>query len=288
MRLFLPICLWALLPVSGGWAQVTAELVFDQDQFLRDESLPVKVRITNLSGQTLRLGKEDDWLTFTVHSRENPAVPKEGEVPVAGEFTVDSAFAATKRVDLAPYFNLGKPGRYELTATVKIKQWGTQITTKPKEFYVVTGAKLWDRVFGVPATNGLPEIRKYTLQQTTSGKRPKIYVRVTDEPEATVFKVLPLGPVVSFANPERQLDKFSNLHVLFQDGAQTFNYSVVNPQGELRIHQTHAYAGTSRPHLREDDEGFVRVGGGQRFPSKDDEPPATAALSTNEVQAAKP
>ena len=278
----------ALLPVSEVWAQVSAEIVFDQNQFLRDESLPVKVRITNLSGQTLRLGKEADWLTFTIRGGDSAAVVKEGEVPVAGEFTVDSAFAATKRVDLEPYFNLSKPGRYELTATVKIAQWGTQITTKPKEFYVVTGAKLWDRVFGVPTTNGVPEIRKYTLQQTITGKRPQIYLRVTDEPEATVFKVLALGPVVSFAKPERQLDKYSNLHVLFQDGAQTFNYSVISPQGELRIRQRHTYAGTSRPHLIEDDEGFVRVAGGQRLPSQDEVPPATAALSTNEVPAAKP
>jgi hypothetical protein len=278
----------AILPVSSVWAQVSAEIVFDQNQFLRDEALPVKVRITNLSGQTLRLGKEADWLTFALRSSDSAAVLREGEVPVAGEFTVDSAFAATKRVDLEPYFNLSKPGRYELTATVKIAQWGTQITTKPKEFYVVTGAKLWDRVFGVPTTNGVPEIRKYTLQQTTTGKRPQIYLRVTDEPEATVFKVLALGPVVSFAKPERQLDKYSNLHVLFQDGAQTFNYSAVSPQGELRIHQRHTYAGTSRPHLIEDDEGLVRVAGGQRLPSQDEAPPATAALSTNQVPAVKP
>jgi hypothetical protein len=288
MRFLVPILVLALVPVSRVWAQVSAEIILDQDQFVRDESVPVKVRITNLSGQTLQFGKEPDWLTFSIASRDNTLVAKEGEVPVMGEFTVNSAFAATKRVDLAPYFDMSRAGRYEVTATVKIKQWETQVFTKPKAFYVGTGAKIWERIFGIPTTNGLPEIRKYTLQQTTVGKRPKIYIRVTDENEVRVFKVFPLGPVTSFAKPEKQLDKFSNLHVLFQDGAQSFNYSVVNPYGELRIHQTHTFASTSHPRLREDDEGFIRVIGGQRLVSKDDVPPPTIALATNDVTAAKP
>ena len=37
-------------------AQVSVELLIDQEQFLRDESLPVKVRIVNRSGQTLHFG----------------------------------------------------------------------------------------------------------------------------------------------------------------------------------------------------------------------------------------
>src|SRR5262245_57124249 len=288
MRFLVPILVLALMPVSRVGAQVSAEIILEQDQFIRDESVPVRVRITNISGQTLQFGKEQDWLTFTIASRDNTLVAKEGEVPVTGEFTVDSAFAATKRVDLAPYFDLSKAGRYEVTATVKIKQWETQVSTRPKAFYVGTGAKIWERVFGVPTTNGVPEIRKYTLQQATVGKRPKIYIRVTDENEVRVFKVFPLGPVTSFAKPEKQLDKFSNLHVLFQDGAQSFNYSVINPYGELRIHQTHVFAGNSHPRLREDDEGFIRLIGGQRLVSKDDVPPPTVALSTNDVTAAKP
>jgi len=42
----------ALMPVS---AQVTVELTQEQDQFLPAESIPLTVRITNRSGQSLRL-----------------------------------------------------------------------------------------------------------------------------------------------------------------------------------------------------------------------------------------
>src|SRR5262245_61120658 len=163
MRIFAPILALFVAPTAWVWAQVSAEIVFDQEQFLRDESVPLKVRITNLSGQTLKLGKEADWLTFAVESRENRFISKEGDPPVAGEFELQSAFTATKRADIAPYFGLNKPGRYHVSATIKIQQWDRAITTKPVAFNIITGAKLWERLVGVPTTNGAPEVRKFAL-----------------------------------------------------------------------------------------------------------------------------
>ena len=88
--------------LSAASAQVTVEILQEQDQFLPGESVPAAVRIINRAGQTLRLGKEQDWLTFSVEARDNFTVPTLGDVPVVGEFEVESTTAATKRVDLAP------------------------------------------------------------------------------------------------------------------------------------------------------------------------------------------
>src|SRR5947209_7441918 len=81
-------------------AQVTVEVLQQQDQFLPAESLPTAVRITNRSGQTLHLGTDEDWLTFAIEGREGIIVSKLGDAPVAGEFTLASSKMATKRVDL--------------------------------------------------------------------------------------------------------------------------------------------------------------------------------------------
>src|SRR3981081_860084 len=86
-----------LLQVS---AQVKVEVMQSQDQFLPGESLPTAVRITNRSGQTLRLGSEEDWLTFSIEARDGTIVPQTGDAPVTGEFTLGSSKMATKRVDL--------------------------------------------------------------------------------------------------------------------------------------------------------------------------------------------
>ena len=47
-------------------AQVTVDVLLDQEQYLPNEAMPVAVRITNRSGQPLHLGAEADWLTFSV------------------------------------------------------------------------------------------------------------------------------------------------------------------------------------------------------------------------------
>ena len=46
------------IAVLRASAQVSVELVLDQEQFLPSESLPVAVKITNRSGQQLHLGAE--------------------------------------------------------------------------------------------------------------------------------------------------------------------------------------------------------------------------------------
>src|SRR4030095_17016010 len=170
-----------LLALPRLTAQVTVEVVLDQDQYLRDESLPVKVRITNRSGQTLHLGTEPDWLTFSIEGVEGARAAKLTEVPVPGEFSLESSLMADRLVDLMPYFDLSRPGRYLVTAVLKIKQWNEELGSPPKTFDIIRGAKIWEQEFGVPAKEGQPEVRKYALQQANYMKQLKLYLRLTDD-----------------------------------------------------------------------------------------------------------
>ena len=102
----------ALATGFSALAQVSVELELDQQQFLPSESLTVAVRITNRSGQPLRLGADPNWLTFSVTSLDNFVVTRIADVPVLGEFEVGSGQMATKHVDLAPYFKLTRQGSY--------------------------------------------------------------------------------------------------------------------------------------------------------------------------------
>ncbi len=271
----------ALTPVS---AQVTVELTLEQDQFLPAESLPLAVRITNRSGQSLRLGRGEDWLSFSVETHDGQVVPKLGEVPVGGEFVLDSSQAVTFRVDLAPCFALSQQGRYSVTATMQIKDWNENVRSQPKGFDIIEGARLWEQAIGVPnpasATNALPEIRKFILQQANYLKSQlRLYVRLTDASGARTFRVLPIGPMVSFGRPEPQVDKFSNLHLLYQEGPHSFNYFVINPEGEIIARRTYDYA-DKRPRLQPDAEGKVLVTGGARRPTPQDVPPSKPAKAS--------
>jgi hypothetical protein len=276
-----------LLTIVSLGAQVTVEVVLDQEQYLRDEAIPVKVRITNRSGQTLKLGRDADWLSFSIETREGHSVARLSDAPVKEEFTLDSSRVATRRVNLTPHYDLSLAGQYSVTATVKIPEWNQELPTKPKRFEVVRGTRLWEQTIGVPSGDtAAPEIRRYVLQQAHL-KRLTLYARVTDESENVTYRLLPLGPLVSFSRPEPQVDKESNLHLLFQTGARSFSYSVITPKGELVLRQTHDYART-RPALRNGDDGRIYVAGGQRRLATDDLPPPVTASSTNNVSAITP
>ncbi len=268
MKWFWLILGLAATPIFSASAQVTVSLTLDQDQFLPSEALPVAVHITNQSGQPLHLGADPDWLTFSVEAEDNFIVDKNSDPPVQGGFSLDSSQVATKRVDLEPYFDLKRSGHYRIIATVRIKDWNTTITSPPQGFDVINGAKLWSQVFGVPlpagATNRPPEVRKYTLEEANYlHSQLRMYVQVSDESETTIFKVRTLGPMVSFSQPEEQLDRSSNLHVLYQSSAASFIYSVVNPNGDIIRQEIYDYLNV-RPRLRVGDDGNITVFGGVR------------------------
>ena len=277
LGLWLVVLAAALAPAT---AQVTVEITTEQDQFLPAESLPLAVRITNRSGQDLRLGGPD-WLTFSVEARDGLVVPKLGDVPIEGGFVLESSRVATLRADIAPYFVLTRAGRYTVTATLRLKDWNRVFVSPAKGFDSVQGARLWEQEIGVPDaagnTNASPEIRKFILQQANYLKSQlRLYVRLTDASGGRTFKVIAIGPVVSFARPEPQVDKFSNLHLLYQEGPRSFSYTVINPEGEI-IARRNYDLGDRRPRLQPDAEGKVLVLGGVRRPSSRDIPPSPPA-----------
>lgn len=275
--------LLALGIATSASAQVSAELSQDQDQFLQGESMPVTVRIINLSGQTLHLGAQPDWLTFSVASPEGVVVNKIDNPPVLGEFDLESSKAAIKRVDLGPYFVFSHPGRFGVSATVRIQGWGAEIASRPRLFDVIDGTKLWEQTVGVPrpagATNSIPDVRHYALQEANYLRgQLRLYLRVTDA-YGKALRVFAIGPMISFGQPDPpQVDHLSNLHVLYQNGPVSFGYTEFNPNGELLLRRTYDYVNT-RPRLRPDIEGNISVTGGVRRVTARDFPPQADALA---------
>lgn len=279
MKFSLSIFAIALLAFFSASAEiVTVEVKLDQDQFLPGESLPVTVRVINNSGQTLHLGTDENWLKFDVQSVDNATpVQRSSNPPVVGESDLGSSEVATKRVDIAPYFSLKRTGRYRLTAIVHIKEWGTDVSSEAVEFDVIDGSEIWSRDFGLPlpagVTNRPPEIRKYILEQANYLRQQlRMYVLVTDQSKLRIFKVMAIGPMVSFSQPEAQLDNQSNLHVLYQSGAQMFIYSVINPNGNITQQDIYDLLDT-RPRLGLNGNGDIIVVGGVRRMKPGELPP---------------
>ena len=264
MKLF-PVLVLTLAACCRSLAQVSVELTLDQEQFLPNEAVRVAVKITNTSGQQLHLGEDPDWLTFSVESQNNYVVAKISDVPVVEPFDLESSQRATKHVDLQPYFQMSRPGRYKITATVRIKAWSLTVDSPPVHLDVMHGGELWSQNFGVlVATNAPPEPRKYTLIKANFLREQlRLYLQVSSADGGQVYKVAPLGPLVSFSSPEEQLDRTSQLHLLWQTGAQSFSYQVISADGDTVAHEIYDNF-NSRPHLSVTSDGNVVVLGGVR------------------------
>lgn len=282
-----------LATATFGRAQVTVNLALAQDHFLPGEAVVMILRIDNQSGQTLRLGKNDEWLNFVIEAKDKLPVPRSAKIELPGDVVVESAQIARVRLDIAPFYDLTKLGNYSIAATVKIPNWQQVLASQSVPFNVIRGTTIWEQEFGVPpspfatVTNARPEIRKYTLLQANFSKQLQLYVRVTDASADKVFAVYPIGQLVSFGQPEAQVDKFSNLHLLHQTGARSFNYCVINADGRLGLRETHDYT-TTRPRLKAGPEGNIAVKGGQRRITPNDLPPPIVEKRTNEPAATKP
>ncbi len=262
-----------LLGLLGAHAQVSVELSLDQDEFLPNEAVRVAVKISNTSGQQLHLGADPAWLTFGMESADSTMVSKNGEAPVVEPFDLESAQMATKYVNVQPYFEMSRPDRYKVTASVHIKEWGLTINSRPLQFDVINGGEVWSQDFGVmTGTQGPPESRKYELIKANYLKEQlRLYVQVASGDGAKVFKVTALGPMVSFNMPEEEVDRISRLHVLWQTAGKAFSYAVVSPDGVVLSREIYDNF-NSTPHLAINDNGEVLVVGGTRRPKPGDMP----------------
>ena len=270
----------ALLAASTVQAQlngVSAELKLDQDQYLAGEDIQLKVRIMNRSGQPITLGTDNDWVVMSITGENGAPCAKLGEMPIQGEFSLQSGEVGTKTLNPTPCFNINRLGRYRITAKIRIPQWHQEIMCKAISFTVGSGVplpNLSNLQFGMPlppgASNAIPEVRRYSLLKVSYLKDIKLYFRLTDS-RGKVLRVFPIAGMTSFSDPEAQIDRYNNLHVLHQTGAKSFSYAVIGPEGQWVIRQTFLYTDT-RPVLRIDADGQIFVAGGARRLTQNDFP----------------
>ncbi len=263
---------------AGLQAQVKMTIEMGKKRFLPRESMPIQLKIVNFSGQTLVFGEDDHWLQLNIQTETGEEItPIADPPPVKGRFTVESSIRATKEMDIAPYYALEQAGRYTLTARVAIRQWGKQFDAKPVKFDVTNGTVLWEQAFGLPLRKGDSpgqprQIRRYVLQQAKHLKAMSLYARVDDGPGGRVHRVMPVCAMVSFNLPKAQVDPRGNLHVLCQSGGREYNYSVIDPDGQLKVRRHYLIAAT-RPRL-DFKGGEIIVVGGFKLTRQDDLPSA--------------
>ena len=285
---FMKRCLWALTFLAVVMptlleAQLQVDIHLDQHRFLRDERLPVAVRITNRSGRPLKVGHAADWLSFSVETREGKVISPMRDIEAGGQFQLEPADSVSKAIDITEGFDLSQPGSYRVSASAKFSEIDFVGMSVTVPFEIVRGTQLWEEVCGAPETNGVTRWIRYSLLHANHTRPLLLYARIADEEETRPARVFPLGNSVSFSTPERIIDGTSRLHVLFQSGPRGFDYARVTPRGVLEEKRSYELLPSSRPRLKMNEDGQVLVVGGLSLVSTNATRAAGPLLSTTNV-----
>jgi hypothetical protein len=248
-----------------GQVQVTSQT--ERTNYLLYERVDLLVTIQNTSDSELLLDNNEGhpWLSFLVS--------KHNRLPVRPER--DSNFAAlslkvgetkTLRVNLTPLFSFREEGQYTAEAVIDLPGAG-QMISQPVPFVVMKGTTVWSQMRPVDSSERTYSLIRFSPDADTT----RLYLRVENPSENTVFANLALGDIASYRDPEVFFDPAGDLHVLQPIALSTYLYSRADPDGKIldqRVFKSVSIqdpSGSVRvpPRLAKTDDGNVTVIGGK-------------------------
>jgi hypothetical protein len=273
----LPLLLVCLIALAGtAFGQIQVELTFKRLQYVAYEPVIATVRITNLAGRAIDLQDTDGqrWFGFEVTAAEGRVVAptrRDSELPLRMEV----GQTVTRKINLTPRFPVNELGTYHVRANVFFGDLNKFFYSQTKVFQVGDARPIWQRTVGVPeGTPGAGEVRTYSLLSNRFPDHTKLYVRVEDKTTGAVYSTFALGRVLAVDEPQAELDRANQLHVLHCAAPRTWAYSRIGLNGELLAHSTFMET-KSRPRLQHVANGAIAVRGGML------DQPAAAATKKN-------
>lgn len=272
------ILLLASLFVLAGdaSAQIQVDLSFKRLQYVAYEPVIATVRVTNLSGRDLDLqnGGGQNWFGFEVTGAESRIIPPLQLQP-EGPLHLKAGDTVTRKVDLSPRFSISELGTYHARANIYFADLNKFYYSPRKVFQVGDARAIWQRTVGVP--EGQPDAgqtRTYSLLSNRFPDHTTLYVRVENKSTGVVYSTFPIGRIIISDDPQAELDRANQLHILHCATPRTWAYSRVGLNGQLLAHATFMETKT-RPHLQHAADGAIAVTGGLL------ERPAPASSSTS-------
>jgi hypothetical protein len=264
----------ALLSVVGFFAaaslaraqiQVTAQT--ERTDYLLYERVDVLVTIQNLGDSPLVLDNNEGhpWLSFLVSKRDRLPVRPERESDFAA---LDLKVGETKtlRVNITPLFSFREEGQYKVEAVIDLPGEG-QMLSQAVPFEVMRGKTVWTQIRPVDSSERIYSLIRFSPDSDTT----RLYLRIENPSENTVYANLALGNIASYSDPEVNFDPKGDLHVLQPIALSTYLYTRADPDGKI-LDQTvfksvnvRDASGSLRipPRLRKVEDGNVVVMGGQ-------------------------
>jgi len=248
---------------SGAAAQIQVELRLPRLQYIAYESVVANLVITNLAGRDVDLRETDGqpWFGFEVTGSEGRSIAPISNVGTE-PLSVGAGKRVTRKINLTPLFGVHDFGTYRVRAHIYFADLNKFFYSQTKVFEVTDARPIWQKTVGVPEGGGASEnARTYSLMTNRFPNHTSLYVRVEDKDHGVVYATYSLGQVIAFDQPQTELDRSNELHVLYCAAPRNWSYARVGLNGELRSRASFAETKT-RPRLVHSEDGVVKISGG--------------------------
>ena len=252
-----------LLVVATADGQIQVDLSFKRLQYIAHEPVLATVKIVNNSGRDIDLRDDSGqhWFGFEINAGEGRLLAPFQQT-AEPSLHIEAGKTVTRRINLTPLFPVHDFGTYHVRANVYFPDLNKFFYSSTKVFQVGGGRTIWQKTIGVPA--GMPgagEMHTYSLLTNRFVDHTSLYVRVENKQAGMVYTTYSLGRIISSEDPQAEVDRANQLHVLHCAAPRNWAYSHVGWNGELFAHSTFVETRT-RPRLRRRSDGNIAVTGG--------------------------
>src|SRR5437879_6330949 len=253
-----------LLFAAKAEAQIQVDVKFKRLQYIAYEPVVATLSITNLAGRDIDLHNADgqSWLGFEITGNEGqPIAPMNAENAQA-PLKIGSGQRVTQQVNLTPLYPVHDFGTYHVRTNVYFADLGKFFYSPSRVFEVTDARPIWQQTVGIPDGVAAPgNARTYSLLTNRFPDHTSLYVRVQDRDKGIVYATYSLGRTMTFEQPQAEVDRANQLHVLHCAAPRAWSYSRVGLNGELLEHSSFMETKT-RPRLVHSANGEIAVRGG--------------------------
>jgi hypothetical protein len=256
------VCIFPFAFAAEG--QIQVDLKFKRLQYIAYEPVVATLGITNLAGRDIELhdGDGQSWFGFEVTGSEGqpiaPISSRNGQPPLK----IEAGQRVTQRIDLTPLYPVHDFGAYHVRTHVYFADLGKFFYSGTRVFEVTDARPIWQQTVGIPDGVAAPgDARTYSLLTNRFPDHTSLYVRVQDRDRGIVYATYSLGRTIAFEQPQAEIDRANQLHVLHCAAPRAWAYSRVGLKGELLAHSSFMETKT-RPRLVHAANGEVAVRGG--------------------------
>src|SRR4029077_18257469 len=234
---------------AGAGAQVQVDLKFKRLQYIAYEPVVATIAITNLAGRDIELhdAEGQPWLGFEITgSEEQPIAPLRG-ANREGPLKIQAGQRVTRQIDLTPLYPVNEFGGYHVRTNIYFADLGKFFYSGTRVFEVTDARPIWQQTVGVPGGAG-GDVRTYSLMTNRFPDHTSLYVRVQDKDTGVVYATYSLGRTTSYEQPQAEIDRANQLHVLHCAAPRAWSYARIGLDGQLLTHSSFMETKT-RPRL---------------------------------------